>query len=326
LIEKIKKYWFLIGLVTVFASVFFDKTGLLSLIGVFLKKNHGPDFIIFIIFFLSGVILEIENLKQGIKDIKITFLTLFIIFIFSPIVALLLIKISPVETGIIIGIFLVAVMPTTLSSGVVMTQTAGGNMAHALFITVLANFISIVTIPFSLAILLSFLGKQTMVEFNQIAIIKKLCFLVLFPMLIGMNVKIIFKTIKNKIKQKIQITNQIFVILMIFIAGSGTKKIFFEKNEIIFKVLCMVILFHILLLCCAFLLSYIFKIKKGKRESLIFMGSQKTLPLSVILQLTLFPEYKTALLVCVMHHIIHLIIDGYIAVKLGHKLTILKND
>ena len=66
-----------------------------------------------------------------------------IIFLMSPLTALLSGQL-PLDTGVKIGIFLVAVMPTTLSSGVVMTGAAGGNMAHALVITILSNGLALV--------------------------------------------------------------------------------------------------------------------------------------------------------------------------------------
>ncbi|MBW2597910.1 MAG: bile acid:sodium symporter [Deltaproteobacteria bacterium] len=46
------------------------------------------------------------------------------------------------------------------------------------------------------------------------------------------------------------------------------------------------------------------------------MGSQKTLPLSVILQVSLFPQYGLALVVCVLHHLVHLLMDGYLVGRL----------
>jgi sodium/bile acid cotransporter 7 len=54
----------------------------------------------------------------------------------------------------------------------------------------------------------------------------------------------------------------------------------------------------------------------GRRESILFMGGQKTLTLSIILQVSLFPQYGLALAVCVLHHIIHLMMDGYLVEKL----------
>jgi sodium/bile acid cotransporter 7 len=69
-------------------------------------------------------------------------------------------------------------------------------------------------------------------------------------------------------------------------------------------------------LATAGLFTVLLKLGKGRRESVIFMGGQKTLPLSVILQMSLFPQYGIALVVCVMHHMVHLLMDGYLVGKL----------
>ncbi|MEA2061189.1 MAG: bile acid:sodium symporter [Thermodesulfobacteriota bacterium] len=318
MIEKIKQQWFLIGLVFVFMSVMADRTGTLPDIGFFFKTHYGPDLVIFIIFLFSGIIIKTEQIRAGIRDVKVTATALFVIFIVSPLSAAAL-SVLPVETGVVIGMFIVSVMPTTLSSGVVMTGRAGGNMAHALFITILANFISIVSIPFVLSILLSFFGEKTIVNIDQYAIMKKLFFLVLIPMASGMAIKACYGKIHDKQLKILQAANQVFVICIVFMAASGSRNVFIQKTGSLFSVILMVVVFHLLLLLFSFILSYLFKIKKGRRESQIFMGSQKTLPLSVILQVTLFPEYGSALLVCVVHHIVHLIIDGYLAVKLGEQ-------
>lgn len=74
--------------------------------------------------------------------------------------------------------------------------------------------------------------------------------------------------------------------------------------------------FHLLMVLSATLTTKLFRIGPGRRESVIFMGGQKTLPLSVILQSTLFPDYGLALVVCVVHHIIHLVMDAYLVEKL----------
>jgi sodium/bile acid cotransporter 7 len=78
----------------------------------------------------------------------------------------------------------------------------------------------------------------------------------------------------------------------------------------------LVVTFHGMLLAAAGVLTHLFRISKGKRESIIFMGGQKTLPLSIILQVSLFPQYGLALVVCVMHHLTQLLMDGYLVGKL----------
>jgi len=71
-----------------------------------------------------------------------------------------------------------------------------------------------------------------------------------------------------------------------------------------------------MLLAAAGIFAGVLKLGKGRRESVIFMGGQKTLPLSIILQVSLFPQYGLALVVCVLHHLIHLLMDGYLVGKL----------
>jgi sodium/bile acid cotransporter 7 len=85
-----------------------------------------------------------------------------------------------------------------------------------------------------------------------------------------------------------------------------------NSGEMIGWVLVLVFVFHGVLLASAGLLSWGLQLGPGQRESVIFMGGQKTLPLSVILQVSLFPQYGLALVVCVVHHIVHLLMDGYL--------------
>ncbi len=77
-------------------------------------------------------------------------------------------------------------------------------------------------------------------------------------------------------------------------------------------ILLLVFGFHAILLATAAILIGCLKLGKGRRESVIFMGGQKTLPLSVILQVSLFSEFGLALVVCVLHHIVHLVMDAYL--------------
>ncbi len=316
MIQKIKEFWFLLGLVLVFIAIIIDKSNTLARIGIILKNNHTSEIIIFLIFIVSGLLIEKDQIKAGIKDIKSTLLSLIVILIVAPTAALLAIFI-PLETGVVIGLFLVAVMPTTLSSGVVMTGTAGGNMAHALFITIISNFIGIFSIPFILSWLLLFLNETKGLTIDQGAIIIKLIIIVLVPLIIGIYSKPFVYKIFHPDKKKLQMINQCMVIGMVFISLAGAKQVIMGKSSSFFYIILLVTVFHLILLGSSYVLIKIFSIKKGSCESILFMGSQKTLPLSIMIQVSYFSEYGIALLVCVMHHIVHLLIDGYLSVRMG---------
>jgi len=324
MVQKVKKQWFLLSLVFVFAAVIFDSSNILVKIGFFLKGNHGPEVLIFIIFIISGLLIESDQIKAGIQDIKSTVLALAVIIIIAPIAAGL-ICLLPLETGVAIGLFIVAVMPTTLSSGIVMTGTAGGNMAHALLITILSNFIGIFSIPVILSILLSSLDQQKELMIDRGAIFFKLIILVLFPLMIGIVSKaVVFKT--GQLGQfKLQVVNQWMIIGVVFIALSGVKQVILGSGLSVFYILVLVSGFHLMLLGSCFLLVSFFGVEKGRYESIFFMGSQKTLALSAMIQVTYFSEFGTALLVCVLHHIVHLMMDGYLSTSMNNGLSF-KNE
>lgn len=318
MMEKIKKQWFLLSLVLVSLAVIFDRSDILAKIGIALKDNHGPEVMIFLIFIFSGLLIDSDQVNAGIRDVKSTVLSLAVIIVFAPLAALLL-SLFPLETGVAIGLFIVAVMPTTLSSGIVMTGIAGGNMAHALFVTILSNCIAIFSIPVVLSILLPFLGQEKDLAIDQGAIIIKLILLVLFPLMIGMVAKAKLLYSSQPGKFKFQVINQFMILGIVFISLAGAKQVLVGKGAVFLYILVLVSGFHLMLLGGSFLLVKLFRVEKGRYESIVFMGSQKTLALSVMIQVTYFNEFGTALLVCVVHHIIHLMIDGYLSAKMSRK-------
>jgi len=190
--ESIKKYWFLIGLLLVFVVTVADASETVSSIGRWLKMHRGPDAVIVLIFFFSGLILNVRQIRSGMMDIRVIIAALIIIFLVAPLVGMLF-GTFPIDTG------------------------------------------------------------------------------------------------KNAI-----------------VSGGASVGI----------ILLLVFSFHAILLATAAILIGCLKLGKGRRESVIFMGGQKTLPLSIILQVSLFPQFGLALVVCVLHHMVHLLMDGYLVGRL----------
>ncbi len=313
--DLIKKYWFIAGLVLVFVITVADTTETVSGIGRWFKMHRGPDAVIVLIFFFSGLILNAREIRSGLMDTKGIAIALVIIFLVSPITGALF-GMASLSTGIKIGVFLVAVMPTTLSSGVVMTGAAGGNMAHALVITILANGLAVFTIPVALSLLLNLVGGTAVVAIDKLAIVMKLGFYVLLPLCTGLTIKFFTKSFMGRFALKLQVLNQWLVLGIVWMAMSQARDAIINSGGSVGIVFLLVFGFHGILLSCAGLFSKLLKLGRGCRESVIFMGSQKTLPLSVILQVSLFPQYGLALVVCVLHHMVHLLMDGYLVGRL----------
>lgn len=277
--------------------------------------HRGPDAVIVLVFFFSGLILDARQIRSDVMDIKGIIAALIIIFLVAPVIGALFGAI-PLDTSVVIGVFLVAVMPTTLSSGVVMTGAAGGNMAQALVITILAHGLAVFTIPVMLSLLLRLVGGSAVVYIDKSAIMIKLGFYVLLPLCFGLTIKFLTKSLMDRFVYRLQMLNQLLVLGIVWMAMSQARSAIISGGASVGIILLLVFSFHGILLSVAGIFTGCLKLGKGRRESVIFMGGQKTLPLSIILQVSLFPQYGLALVVCVLHHLIHLLMDGYLVGRL----------
>jgi sodium/bile acid cotransporter 7 len=316
----LKKYWFIAGLLFISILTIADTSEAIANAGKWLKMHGGPSTVILLIFFMSGLMIKTADLRAGFMDIKVNMLTLVIIFIGAPAICALF-SFLPLDYGILAGLMLVAVMPTTLSSGVVMTGASGGNMAQALYITILANGLCAFTIPMSLSLLLSMSGPALTIVIDKSAITMKILLLVLLPLGAGMLVRMRLHNFLDRMAKKLSMANQGCILIMVWMAVSQSRPAILNGGSQILTVLIVSFAFHGLLLAIAWLLVGRLNIEAGRRESVLFMGCQKTLPLAVLLQMSLFPQYGLALTVCVLHHLVHLIMDGYLVERLKPKLS-----
>lgn len=207
-------------------------------------------------------------------------------------------------------------MPSTLSSGVVMTECAYGNMAHALFVTIVANTLAVFTIPVALSLLITSFGDSRTIEIDTLAIMLKIAFLVLLPLALGMLIQHIGRNRILHLRSQVQIINQLLVLMIVWMGMCQSRDTIVSGGSAALPIAIISFSYHLLLVLSAMGVTKLLNIGPGRRESVIFMGGQKTLPLSVILQSTLFPDYGLALVVCVGHHIIHLVMDAYIVERL----------
>ncbi|MDY6909240.1 MAG: bile acid:sodium symporter [Thermodesulfobacteriota bacterium] len=319
MLHVVKRYWFLSSLVLVAAVTLGDAGESVAGLGRWLQRHHGPDGVIFSIFLLSGLGLDARRLKSGLTDAVATLSALTVIFVVSPLTALAL-SAAPLSDGLRIGLMIVALMPTTLSSGVVMTGVSGGNMANALLITVIANFLGILTVPLGLDIFLGGLGAASGVPIPRLALTVRIASLVAFPLMLGMilrpRVVPWFHRFGVSPDHAVGVINGCLVLVIVWIALSTSRRTIVGDWTVLIQVVPLAVAFHAVLLAASGLVCRLLKLPPGRRESVIFMGSQKTLPLSILVQVAVFPDYGKALVFCVVHHLVHLMMDGYVAERL----------
>jgi len=119
------KNWFLIGLLLLLIVGFLAPD-----IGIGISAGSATtNILIVLIFLITGYTLPSEAVKNGLREIKLHLFLQIFIFAVVPLYFYLTLLLLPfqfsAETRI--GIFALAVLPTTIFSCVLFTQTAGGN-------------------------------------------------------------------------------------------------------------------------------------------------------------------------------------------------------
>ena len=178
------KYWFFIGIMAmVFIALY------LPFVGIFVKTHKILSFGIFISFLLTGLTIETNHILKELQNIKVHVAALFSSLIFSPVIfyyfAHYFFSTSP---DFVLGALIIGVAPVTVASGTVMTSIALGNVPLSLFICVLGNLFSIITIPVMVNLILQF--GEVSINLPVAKMLIELSFTVLLPVLIGQALRI----------------------------------------------------------------------------------------------------------------------------------------
>jgi sodium/bile acid cotransporter 7 len=139
------------------------------------------------IFLLSGLSLELSDLRQAASNHKLNTSVLFSTFglwpflVGLPLTSLL----SNVFPNLLTpplrdGLLILTCLPTTINMCVILTTAAGGSVATALWNAVISNLAGIFVTPM---LLLQFFGKYIQVPFLEM--LMKLCSKVLLPVAVG---------------------------------------------------------------------------------------------------------------------------------------------
>lgn len=175
---------------------------------------------VFFIFLLSGLSLEVSELKHAIGNTKLNFLIQFTSFVAWPfLVGLPLVRVMgsyiPQITGkgallpqpLLDGLLILTCLPTTVNMCIFLTSAANGSTASALCNAALGNLLGIFATP---ALLLRFFG--TSIELPFAAMVTKLVNKVLIPVSIGQMLRTTkAKELYDKNKQVFKRTQEVSI-------------------------------------------------------------------------------------------------------------------
>eukprot|EP00729_Bicosta_minor_P005400 gene5400-26487_t len=208
-------------------------------------------------------------------------------------------------------------MPTTVSSGVVLTQQANGNYALALLLTVITNTTAVFTIPPMLKWLAKFTSE---VELDVGALIAKLAMTVLAPLVFGKLCRGIpgVPEFVKKYKWGLKVVSIYALVALPWMKTSVAS----EQDKfdgVTFRSLMAVIgwalTVHLLFLAVNFTVTTLLRMPLAEKKAVVICASQKTLPIAITVLGFLPADVGDGGLMgigCIIAHLSQIVIDSWL--------------
>lgn len=286
----------------------------------FLHPEMVTNFGIALILFLQGLSLAFEKLKSGAGNWRLHAIIQSFTFIVFPIVGVVSYFLVPwiwttEPAGIQQGLLYLCVLPSTISTSVVLTAVARGNVAGALFNAALSNIIGVILTPLLVHALMRTTGQTQPLG----PLMLKIMLLTLLPFFTGMSLRPHLKKWVEHHKAWIARISNTVIVFIVYSAfcdsfvtktwqqhGAGTTAKLFLCVSLLFTGMSVLIY-----LTCRLL--------RLNREDLIaayFCAVKKTLAMGVPLAMLIFgprSDIPLILLPLMFYHPIQIFINGLLA-------------
>ena len=310
--------------------------GLLMAVGLaFLVPGPGahdgilhPDFVnnfgIALILFLQGLSLAFEKIKSGAGNWRLHVIIQSFTFVIFPLVGLGFYfgmpRLWPAEpVAIREGFLYLCVLPSTISTSVVLTSVAHGNTAGALFNAALSNIIGVVLTPLLVHVLMQSTGQSGALG----PLMVKITLLTLLPFFVGMALRPYVKKWVDHHKPWIARISNAIIIFIVYSAfcDSVAERIWQTHGAGTTAILLLFVLLLFTGMSC--LIYYTCRLLGLNREDLItayFCSVKKTLAMGVPLAMLIFGsrnDIPLILLPLMFYHPLQIFINGVLASHWG---------
>jgi sodium/bile acid cotransporter 7 len=170
-------------------------------------------------FVLLGLSLPSEQMRRGLRNVRVHAYLQGFVFGVVPVYVWLTAGAfaEAMEGRLILGLYALAVLPTTISSCSVFTQMARGNVATSIFNAVLANMAGVVVSPLLLTLLLSQVGRMLPAE-EVLRILGNLALKVLVPFVVGQLLRLRVRAFADRHSKRFSTACAGLVLVIVFLA------------------------------------------------------------------------------------------------------------
>ncbi|MCL2639997.1 MAG: bile acid:sodium symporter [Phycisphaerales bacterium] len=294
--------------------------------GGVLQAGTVNNFGIALILFLQGVSLAFEKVKAGAGNWRLHLLVQVFTYAIFPLVGLAYYFLFPwvwpgQPAAIRDGFLYLCVLPSTVSTSVVLTAVARGNTAGALFNSTVSNLMGVFLTPVLVQLLMHSTGEGVEI----VPLLKKILLLTLFPFFVGVVVRTWVREWVDARKRWVtRISNTVIVFFVYSAFCDSVQERVWQSHGL--AMTAMVLLFVVVLFVVMSGLSGLaVRVLRFCREDSIaayFCSVQKTLAMGMPLGMLIFggrvgSELSLILLPLMFYHLVQLVVNGVLANRWG---------
>ena len=320
---KLKPDWFLLGMIfATFLAWAFPEPGAS---GGWMQPELVTKLGVAVIFFLHGLLLSFAALRAGALNWRLHLLIQSCTFVLFPLIGLAL---NAAFAGrmafeLALGLFFLCALPSTVSSSVAMTATAGGNVAGAVFNATLSSLIGIVLTPLWVAWVMKTTGASQPI----LPVVLDLLQWLVLPLAIGQVLRPWFGAWAQRHRKFVGLVDRFAILLLVYTSFCDSfKQGVWSGNGgdvITLSLVCTVLFGGVMLLTSV--ASRALGFTREDRIAAMFCGSKKTLASGVPMAKLIFgahPGLGLILLPIMIYHPLQLIVCGVLAQRWGSGKTV----
>ncbi|HET9504423.1 MAG TPA: bile acid:sodium symporter family protein [Hymenobacter sp.] len=276
-----------------------------------------------LVFFFYGLKLNLEKLREGMRNWRLPVVTQLTTFALFPALALLVKPFFGGEKGELLwqSIFFLCALPSTVSTSVVMVSIAGGNLPGAIFNASLSSLLGIALTP-----LLTSLFLHTGTGGGQLwGLAAQLLWQVVLPVGAGILLNGRFGALVDRHKAGLRYFDQITILLIVFTAfcESFAEGIFssYAPADII-KLSAGLLGLYLLVFALVWGLNRALGFSRADNITAVFCGSKKSLVHGSVMASLLFPAGAATgliLLPLMLYHALQIILASSMAQYIGRQ-------
>lgn len=293
-----------------------------------LQINKISNIGIALVFFLHGLGLSFQKLKQGLTTWRVHILVQLTTYIVFPLIFFIgnYMFGEYIDKGLLLGLCYLCALPSTVSSSVAMTAIGKGNIPAAIFNATISGLIGIVATPFLIALFVGFSGEGISFETAVIGIAK----LLLLPLVLGQLTRPFLESLHNRYKAITNSTDRIVILMLIFSAFSDSVSSGLWRNNGLGMIALVLLGVSALLYIVLVLTTWISRRLNFNTEdeiAAVFCGSKKTLASGIPMAKLIFgnhPALGLIMLPIILYHQVQLIICSILANKYAKRHSFIR--